>query len=194
MIPRFALLALAAATLAGATYVYDGRVTEERIERVQDAAAHLRARGFTIDQIAQRLAIRTDIDIEDARAIVHRSIGRTDRDPRSLRSVEVHMVVRVADLATAEAAVAAAWCAPLDGLEEHGACVAAQAGWFAGALCGPKGAIQARWAALRVRPAEGRRLQEASAAGLYEGRAVDRAGFLAWIESRGLRICDPGGP
>lgn len=186
-----AAVALGAALLAAYTDVSDAT-----IERVQDATAHLRARGVTVDQIAARLSSATGISHEKAAEIVAHSIGRHHRDARSLRSIEVHMAARVADLATAEAAVAAAWCAPLDGLPEHGDCVADQAGWFAGSLCSANGTVRARWASLRVRPAEGRRLQEAATAGLYEGQEATRAQFIAWAARQAvpLTICDPVTP
>jgi hypothetical protein len=183
---------LAIAFLLVSQLSYDGVVSVDRIERIQDAVQLLRAQGATDAALATRLAGVLDISEEHALAIIERSYGRHMRDARSLRTVEIHMWVRNADLATATSATAAAWCQPLNGQPEHPACVAAQAGWFAGYLCDAGGTVRARWASLFVRPSQGLRLRAARTAGLYDGEVMDRAGFIAAAAARGFTICSPG--
>lgn len=99
-------------------------------EAIIDATVTLRQMGRGPDDIAVIIAAQTGAKVEEITPVLPLAVGNLTRDPRSLRSESLTMLVTVADAPAAVQAGALAFCAPLllggDPTPSHAECVASQ--------------------------------------------------------------------
>lgn len=109
---RQVLAAIPAIGLAAALALYS--VTpQDMSDAVVDATVVLRSMGRTPDAIVDLLVAESGAARAEVEPVVRRAVGSVGRDPRSLRTVDLAVLVAAADVAAAVEAYAQAFCAPL---------------------------------------------------------------------------------
>lgn len=109
---RQVLAAIPAIGLAAALALYS-ITPQEMGDAVVDATVVLRSMGREPDAIVDLLVAESGAARAEVEPVVRRAIGSVGRDPRSLRTVDLAVLVAVADVPTAVEAYAQAFCAPL---------------------------------------------------------------------------------
>lgn len=109
---RQVLAAIPAIGLAAALALYS--VTPQEMgDAVVDATVVLRSMGRQPDAIVDLLVAESGAARAEVEPVVRRAVGSVGRDPRSLRTVNLAVLVAVADAPAAVEAYAQAFCAPL---------------------------------------------------------------------------------
>ncbi len=109
---RQVLAAIPAIGLAAALALYS--VTPQEMgDAVVDATVVLRSMGRSHDAIVDLLVAESGAARAEVEPVVRRAVGSVGRDPRSLRTVDLAVLVAVADVPAAVEAYAQAFCAPL---------------------------------------------------------------------------------
>lgn len=109
---RQVLAAIPAIGLAAALALYS--VTPQEMgDAVVDATVVLRSMGRKPDAIVDLLVAESGAARAEVEPVVRRAVGSVGRDPRSLRTVDLAVLVAVADAPAAVEAYAQAFCAPL---------------------------------------------------------------------------------
>lgn len=109
---RQVLAAIPAIGLAAALALYS--VTPQEMgDAVVDATVVLRSMGRKPDAIVDLLVAESGAARAEVEPVVRRAVGSVGRDPRSLRTVDLSVLVAVADVPAAVEAYAQAFCAPL---------------------------------------------------------------------------------
>lgn len=109
---RQVLTAIPAIGLAAALALYS--VTPQEMgDAVVDATVVLRSMGRSPDAIVDLLVAESGVARAEVEPVVRRAVGSVGRDPRSLRTVDLAVLVAAADVPAAVEAYAQAFCAPL---------------------------------------------------------------------------------
>ena len=136
---RQVLAAIPAIGLAAALALYS--VTPQEMgDAVVDATVVLRSMGRSHDAIVDLLVAESGAARAEVEPVVRRAVGSVGRDPRSLRTVDLAVLVAVADAPAAVEAYAQAFCAPLLAFadEAHpvvGECLTAQRAASGAPMC-----------------------------------------------------------
>ena len=109
---RQVLTAIPAIGLTAALILY-GVTPQEMTDAVVDATMVLRSMGRTPDQIVDILVAESGASRDEVEPVVSLAVGSVGRDPRSLRTVSLAVLVDAAKSAEAIEAYAQAFCAPL---------------------------------------------------------------------------------
>jgi hypothetical protein len=109
---RQVLAAIPAIGLTAALILY-GVTPQEMGDAVVDATVVLRSMGRPPDAIVDLLVAESGAARAEVDPVVRRAVGSVGRDPRSLRTVDLAVLVAVADVPAAVEAYAQAFCAPL---------------------------------------------------------------------------------
>lgn len=113
----------AGAVIAAIAVGGDPKDPAQRGEFVETAVA-LRGMGVDIDDVKGAISARsgaTQVDVDD---VVSKSVGKRDRDSRSLRSTDLTILVPAVQSKAAWLAWGTAWCEPLTGLPQQARCLA----------------------------------------------------------------------
>jgi hypothetical protein len=109
---RQVFLAIPSIGLAAALALY-GVSDDEMTDAVIDASVTLRAMGRTPDQIVDLIVAESGAARDEVEPVVRLAVGSVGRDPRSLRTVSLAVLVDADKTAEAVEAYAQAFCAPL---------------------------------------------------------------------------------
>lgn len=122
---RQVLAAIPAIGLTAALILY-GVTPQEIGDAVVDATVVLRSMGRKPDQIVDLLVAESGAARAEVEPVVRRAVGSVGRDRRSLRTVDLAVLVAVADAPAAVEAYAQAFCAPLLAFADEGHPVVAE--------------------------------------------------------------------
>lgn len=136
---RQVLAAIPAIGLAAALALYS-ITPQEMGDAVVDATVVLRSMGRNSDAIVDLLVAESGAARAEVEPVVRRAVGSVGRDPRSFRTVDLAVLVAVADVPAAVEAYAQAFCAPLLAFAdaEHpvvGECLTAQRAASGAPMC-----------------------------------------------------------
>ena len=106
------MIAIPSMGLAAALALY-GLTPREMTDAVIDAAVVLRSMARTPDEIVDLIVAESGASREEVEPVVRLAVGSVGRDPRSLRTVDLSVLVPATKATDAVEAYAQAFCAPL---------------------------------------------------------------------------------